>query len=348
MDHSAARGPFGGKVVIITGGAMGIGRAAAIAFAREGAAVAIADVDSAAGQATVADCERAAANDASGGRALFVAADVASAAACRQVVAETVAAFGGVDVLFNNVGIQPRDSYRSVEDTSEEEWDRILGVNLKSHFLMAKYTIPELRRRGGGVIVNTASVQGLQSMRGVPAYAASKGGILSLTRQLAVEYAAEGIRVLAICPGSIDTEMVRASARAEADGEAAARSTRVSPRSSSSDVRGAHCGRRKAWLHRTSSPIPGHGDAALRRLHAASLLRLRRHRVRAEGARLFQRSNKPAIGDGVRVCPRTGTDSPPTSSQPVSGDRRTGQPSPTAHTDCPSCRAADGARRRPG
>ena len=222
MGTPAARGAFSGKAVIITGGALGIGRAAAIAFAREGAAVTIADVDAAAGQATVADCERAAAGADSGGRARLVVADVASAAACREVVAETVAAFGGVDVLFNNVGIQPRDSYRSVEETSEEQWDRILGVNLKSHFLMAKYAIPELRRRGGGVIVNTASVQGLQSMRGVPAYAASKGGILSLTRQLAVEYAAEGIRVLAVCPGSIDTEMVRVSARAEPEGEAAA------------------------------------------------------------------------------------------------------------------------------
>ncbi len=222
MGTAAARGTFRGKAVIITGGAMGIGRAAAIAFAREGAAVAVADVDSAAGQATVADCERAAGDAASGGRARLVVADVANGAACRQVVAETVAAFGGVDVLFNNVGIQPRDSYRSIEETSEEQWDRILGVNLKSYFLMARYAIPELRRRGGGVIVNTASVQGLQSMRGVPAYAASKGGILALTRQLAVEYAAEGIRVLAICPGSIDTEMVRISARAEPDGEAAA------------------------------------------------------------------------------------------------------------------------------
>src|SRR5260221_3346366 len=97
-------------------------------------------------------------------------------------------------------------------------WDRILDVNLKSFFLMSKYALPEIRRRGGGAIINTASVQGLQSQRGVPAYAASKGGILSLTRQMALDYAAEGIRVLAVCPGSIDTDMVRTAAALEPDG----------------------------------------------------------------------------------------------------------------------------------
>jgi NAD(P)-dependent dehydrogenase (short-subunit alcohol dehydrogenase family) len=120
------------------------------------------------------------------------------------------------------VGIQPQASYSNVEDTSEETWDRILDVNLKSYFLMSKYAIPHLRRRGGGAIINNASVQGLQSQKGVPAYAASKGGILSLTRQMAVEYAAEHIRVLAVCPGTIDTDMVRASAAREPDGIEAA------------------------------------------------------------------------------------------------------------------------------
>jgi NAD(P)-dependent dehydrogenase (short-subunit alcohol dehydrogenase family) len=206
-------GNFDNKVVIITGGALGMGRGAALEFARQGARVCIADVNTTAGAQTAGTLDVA---------GLFVEADVARAADCQRVVGETVGAFGGVDVLFNNVGIQPLESYQTVEDTSEEQWDRILDVNLKSYFLMAKFTIPELRKRGGGVIINNASVQGLQSAKGVPAYAASKGGVLSLTRQLAVEYAAEGIRVLAICPGTIDTEMVRTAAAREPDGIEAA------------------------------------------------------------------------------------------------------------------------------
>jgi NAD(P)-dependent dehydrogenase (short-subunit alcohol dehydrogenase family) len=207
-------GQFDGKVVIVTGGALGIGRAAALAFAAEGASVTVADVNEAAGSRTVGEMPA--------GKGLLVRADVARASECQRVVAETVARFGGVDVLFNNVGIQPPESYANVEGQTEEMWDRILDVNLKSYFLMAKYAIPEMRKRGGGVIVNTASVQGLQSMPGVPAYAASKGGVLSLTRQMAVDYARENIRVTAVCPGTIDTEMVRAAAAGEPDGVEAA------------------------------------------------------------------------------------------------------------------------------
>jgi NAD(P)-dependent dehydrogenase (short-subunit alcohol dehydrogenase family) len=202
-------GAFDGKVVIVTGGALGMGRATALEFAREGGAVVVADVDAAAGEAIERQMREA------GGRGRFVQADVSRSADCQRVVRAAVDEFGGLDVLFNNVGIQPPDSYANAENTPEELWDRIIDVNLKSHFLMAKYSIPEMRRRGGGVIINNASVQGLQSMKGVPPYAASKGGVLSLTRQLAVEYAGEGIRVLAICPGTIDTEMVRASAALE-------------------------------------------------------------------------------------------------------------------------------------
>ncbi|MBI2965837.1 MAG: glucose 1-dehydrogenase, partial [Chloroflexi bacterium] len=202
-------GTFDGKVVIVTGGALGMGRDTAIEFGREGAAVVVADINRDAAQVTVRDIQKA------GGKGAAVVADVAQAADCKKVVDEAVRAFGGVDILFNNVGVQPLESYRNVEDTTEEQWDRIIGVNLKSRFLMSKYAIPQMRKRGGGVIINNASVQGLQSMKRVPAYAASKGGDLSLTRQMALDYAAENIRVVAICPGTIDTEMVRTAARAE-------------------------------------------------------------------------------------------------------------------------------------
>ena len=202
-------GEFDGKVVIVTGGALGIGRATAIEFAKAGGSVVIADVNEEAGRDVESELNEL------GAGGLLVHADVGRMAECRRVVAETVEAFGGVDVLFNNVGIQSPDSYKNVEDTPEEMWDRIIDVNLKSYYMMSKFAIPEMRKRGGGAIINTASVQGLQSQKLVPAYAASKGGVLSLTRQMALDYAEENIRVLAVCPGTIDTEMVRTVARME-------------------------------------------------------------------------------------------------------------------------------------
>ncbi len=201
-------GSFDGKVVIITGAAWGIGRDTALEFAREGASVTIADVDTTSGKVIESQLREL------GPRSLFVEAAVSKAEACHRVVSETVAAFGAVDVLFNNVGIQPADSYHNVENTEEQIWDRIMDINLKSYFLMSKYAIPEIRKRGGGAIINTASVQGLQSQNLVPAYAASKGGILSLTRQMSLDYASENIRVLAVNPGAIDTKMLRTAAEA--------------------------------------------------------------------------------------------------------------------------------------
>jgi NAD(P)-dependent dehydrogenase (short-subunit alcohol dehydrogenase family) len=203
-------GEFDGRVALVTGGALGIGRGIVEGFAAAGAAVAIADVNADAARALAAELDRA------GHRAIASVGDVADAGDAQRMVAETVAAFGRLDVLVNNAGIMPRDWYRRIEETPEEVWDRILAVNLKGIFLLSKAAIPEIRRVGGGAIVNIASVQGLQSSPRVPAYAASKGAVLSLTRQMALDYAAENIRVVAICPGTIDTEMVRAGARSEA------------------------------------------------------------------------------------------------------------------------------------
>ncbi|MEM7034646.1 MAG: SDR family NAD(P)-dependent oxidoreductase, partial [Chloroflexota bacterium] len=201
---------FENKVVIVTGGAKGIGRGICEAFAKDGANVMCADVDAEAGAALV--------DEAKGwtGSLYFYKADVSQGNECQALVTETVSALGGVDIVCNNVGIQPVASYVRAHEMSDEMWDRILDVNLKSAFLMTKYTVPEMQKRGGGVIINTASVQGLQSANKVPAYAASKGGILSLTQQLALDYAEDNIRVLAVNPGTIETPLVVEAA--EADG----------------------------------------------------------------------------------------------------------------------------------
>lgn len=208
---------FEGKVVIVTGGAKGIGRAISLAFAREGANVLCADVDAQAGQAIEQECA------ALSGAVVFQKADVARADDCKMLIETCVSRWGGLDVIVNNAGIQPASSYVPAHELPEADWDRILGVNLKSTFLTAKYGVPHLKKRGG-VIVNIASVQGLQSAKGVSAYAASKGGLLNLTRQLALEYAADGIRVNAVNPGTIETDLaIAGSGGLEALREGAAR-----------------------------------------------------------------------------------------------------------------------------
>ncbi len=190
---------FENKVAIITGAGKGIGRASALAFAREGASVVIADLDGAAGN-EVAERIRA-----EGGSAIVVEGDVSEEAYVQRLVGEAVTAFGGVDVLHNNAGVV---RYGTVVEMSSAEWDFILNINLRASFLTCKYSIPEMRKRGGGAIVNTASVQAFASQRTVAAYAASKGGIVSLTTTIALDHARENIRCNCIAPGSIHTPML--------------------------------------------------------------------------------------------------------------------------------------------
>lgn len=197
---------YTGKTVIVTGGAKGIGKGISLAFAEAGANVLSADIDVEAGQQLVSEAANLS------GTILFSDSDVGRSAVCATLVQTAVDRFGRVDVLCNNVGIQPTNSYLPAHELPEELWDAILTVNLKSGFLMSKFTIPIMIKQGGGVIINTASVQGLQSAMGVSAYAASKGGMIMLTRQLALEYGRQNIRVLAVNPGTIETPLVAEAA----------------------------------------------------------------------------------------------------------------------------------------
>jgi NAD(P)-dependent dehydrogenase (short-subunit alcohol dehydrogenase family) len=190
------------KVAIVTGGGSGIGRAAALRFAAEGAAVAVADVSEPAAHETQAQITRA------GGRAIAVVGDLSKTEAARALVERTAAEFGTPTVLLSSAGIT---AFGSVEERDADELDRVLGINVRSIWSCAQTIIPQMRKAGGGSIVNLSSITGLVGAPGMAAYATSKGAIITLTRTLALEVADAQIRVNCICPASIDTPMLQAS-----------------------------------------------------------------------------------------------------------------------------------------
>lgn len=196
-------GALSHKRALITGAASGIGRATALLFAREGAAVAIVDVNEPAGRAVVDEIAAA------GGRAIWIRCDVTRAEDCRHAVEETVRLLGGLDILFNNAGIIRR---ATVVELDEADWDRVMAANVKSVFLMSRYAIPIMAAAGGGSIVNTASGWGLVGGQQAAAYCASKGAVVLLTKAMALDHGPQGIRVNCICPGDTDTAMLRGEA----------------------------------------------------------------------------------------------------------------------------------------
>jgi NAD(P)-dependent dehydrogenase (short-subunit alcohol dehydrogenase family) len=195
-------GRLANRTALITGAGSGIGRESALLFAAEGAALLLADRDAAAGRAVAGEVAAA------GGRAHFVATDVSVSADLARAVAEAERVFGALHVVFNNAGIFPGEDGSPV-DTPESVWDQVMAVNLKGVFLGCKHAIPALLRAGGGSIVNTASfVAVMGSATSQVAYTASKGGVLAMTREIAVEYARKGIRANALCPGPVDTPLL--------------------------------------------------------------------------------------------------------------------------------------------
>lgn len=189
-----------GKTALVTGAGSGIGRAAAIAFASAGANVVVADIDIAGGDETVALMRGLA------GKGVFVAADISRGPEVDALIKTTVDTFGSLDCAFNNAGIQGELSLTA--DCTEENWDHIIGINLKGVWLCMKYEIQQMLKQGAGAIVNNSSNFGLVGSNGMPAYSAAKHGVVGLTKTAAIEYAKSGVRVNAVCPGPVQTPLV--------------------------------------------------------------------------------------------------------------------------------------------
>jgi len=192
------------KVAIITGAGSGQGRAAALIFSREGARIAVSDWKPELGDETVTLVKKA------GGEAIFIRSDVSDSADVQNLVRITVSTYGRIDILYNNagVGFSSPLSMSDVINTPEADWDRVIAINLRSMYLTAKYGIPEMIKTGGGSIINTASIAALIGSEAAHAYTAAKGGMVALSRALAVEFGPKNIRVNCICPGAIDTPMI--------------------------------------------------------------------------------------------------------------------------------------------